>query len=102
MTDTTEQATLADPTTAEVFETVSTMLKDILAEAEVDDVEITMDSGITEDLELESIDLVTLASRLAERYGEQVNLAEFLAEMELDEIISLTVGSLVRYVVSSL
>ena len=101
MTETTDQATITDPATAEVFETVSAMLSEILAEAEVDDLTITMDSGVTEDLELESIDLVTLASKLAQRYGDQVNLAEFLAEMELDEIISLTVGSLVRYVVSA-
>ncbi|MFI0959994.1 acyl carrier protein [Streptomyces sp. NPDC021080] len=68
----------------------------------LDDVEIGMATTFNRDLELESIDLVTLAGLLEERYGERVNFAEFLAGMEFDEIIELTVGRLVEYVVASL
>lgn len=68
----------------------------------LDDVEIGMDTTFNRDLELESIDLVTLAGLLEERYGGRVNFAEFLAGMEFDEIIELTVGRLVEYVVTSL
>ncbi|MCQ9181599.1 acyl carrier protein [Streptomyces sp. IBSBF 2953] len=68
----------------------------------LDDVEIGMGTTFNRDLELESIDLVTLAGLLQERYGERVNFAEFLADMEFEEIIELTVGRLVEYVVTSL
>ncbi|WP_327319446.1 acyl carrier protein [Streptomyces sp. NBC_01235] len=68
----------------------------------LDDVEIGMTTTFNRDLELESIDLVTLAGLLQERYGDRVNFAEFLAGMEFDEIIELTVGRLVEYVVTSL
>ncbi|MBO7940906.1 MULTISPECIES: acyl carrier protein [Streptomyces] len=68
----------------------------------LDDVEIDMGTSFNRDLELESIDLVTLAGMLQERYGERVNLAEFLAGLEFDEIIELTVGDLVEYVVAQL
>ncbi|MFB7336216.1 acyl carrier protein [Streptomyces adustus] len=68
----------------------------------LDDVEIGMTTTFNRDLELESIDLVTLSGLLEERYGGQVNFAEFLAGMEFDEIVELTVGRLVEYVVSSL
>ncbi|MGI5134180.1 MULTISPECIES: acyl carrier protein [unclassified Streptomyces] len=68
----------------------------------LDDVQIGMHTTFNRDLELESIDLVTLAGLLEERYGQQVNFAEFLAGMEFDEIIELTVGRLVEYVVTSL
>ncbi|MFJ5264830.1 acyl carrier protein [Streptomyces sp. NPDC088387] len=68
----------------------------------VDDIEIGMTTTFNRDLELESIDLVALAGLLQERYGERVNFAEFLADMEFDEIIELTVGRLVEYVVQSL
>lgn len=68
----------------------------------LDDVEIGMATTFNRDLELESIDLVTLAGLLQERYGERVNFAEFLAGMDFDEIIELTVGRLVEYVVTSL
>lgn len=61
-----------------------------------------MDTMLGDDLELESIDLVTLAGHLEERYGERVNLAEFLAGLDIDSIIALTVGDLVRHVRDSL
>ncbi|MEU3572138.1 phosphopantetheine-binding protein [Kitasatospora sp. NPDC036755] len=78
------------------------MLAAVLEEYGLDDAEVTMESRFTEDLELESIDLVTLAGQLQERWGDRINFAEFLAGMELDEIIGLTVGRLVRHVVERL
>ncbi|MFI6446623.1 phosphopantetheine-binding protein [Kitasatospora sp. NPDC050543] len=78
------------------------MLAGVLEEYGLDDAEVTMESRFTEDLELESIDLVTLAGQLQERWGERVNFAEFIAGMELDEIIQLTVGRLVHYVLDRL
>jgi acyl carrier protein len=81
-----------------VLSEIGEMLRTVLDEAGVDDVDITMASSFHDDLELESIDLVVLAGLLAQRYGEQVNLAEFLAEMSLDEVIGLRVGRLVEFV----
>ncbi|WP_280716892.1 acyl carrier protein [Kitasatospora sp. MAP5-34] len=82
------------------------MLATVLEEYGLDDAEaaaeVTMESRFTEDLELESIDLVTLAGQLRERWGDRINFAEFIAGMELDEIIGLTVGRLVRHVVDRL
>ncbi|MFG2602003.1 acyl carrier protein [Streptomyces sp. NPDC048514] len=92
----------AQPTADTVLTEVTGMLRTVLAEYGDDDVEIGMSTTFNQDLELESIDLVTLAGLLEERYGGRVNLAEFLAGMEFDEIIELTVGRLVEYVVWSL
>jgi acyl carrier protein len=85
-----------------VLAEVTGMLREVLAEYGDDDVVIGMCTTFNRDLELESIDLVTLAGLLEERYAGRVNLAEFLAGMEFDEIIELTVGRLVEYVVRSL
>ncbi|GAA1212692.1 MULTISPECIES: acyl carrier protein [Streptomyces violaceusniger group] len=85
-----------------VLAEISGMLRTMLDEYGLDDIEITMETRFTEDLELESIDLVTLAGSLEARYGRQVNFAEFVADLELDEIIDLTVGRLVEYVVRCL
>ncbi|MFJ9818987.1 acyl carrier protein [Streptomyces sp. NPDC101151] len=92
----------AQPTTDIVLAEITGMLRTLLAEYGEDDVEIGMSTTFNRDLELESIDLVTLAGLLEERYGRRVNLAEFLAGMEFDEIIELTVGRLVEHVVRSL
>ncbi|MEV5884828.1 phosphopantetheine-binding protein [Streptomyces sp. NPDC052020] len=68
----------------------------------LDDIEIGMDTRFDRDLELESIYLVALADLLEERYGSRINFAEFLAGLELDEIIQLTVGRLVEHIVKTL
>jgi acyl carrier protein len=85
-----------------VFTEIDGMLRQVLAELGVDDVEITEQTAFNEDLELESIDLVTLTALISERWGEPVNLAEFLADKELDEVIALKVGDLVDFVCGAL
>jgi acyl carrier protein len=90
---TSEQAVLAE---------IAGMLRAMLDEYGLDDTEITMETRFTEDLELESIDLVTLAGSLEARWGRQVNFAEFVAGLDLDEIIDLRVGRLVEYVAGCL
>jgi acyl carrier protein len=95
--------TTADPLlTDTVLGEIDTMLRGILDEYGLDDAEIAMETKFHDDLELESIDLVTLAGKLEERYGSAVNFAEFIADLELDEIIALTVGRLAQYVASAL
>ncbi|MGH3826950.1 MAG: acyl carrier protein [Pseudonocardiaceae bacterium] len=82
---------------------LSGMLREVLGEYELGaDSEITAATTFFGDLELESIDLVVLAGHLEARYGSRVNIAEFIATLELDEIIGLTVGRLVDYVLDCL
>ncbi|MBN6038565.1 acyl carrier protein [Amycolatopsis sp. 195334CR] len=88
--------------TERILAEITEMIEVVLADYGTGDVEIGMDTLFTDDLEMESIDLVALAGQLQERYGEQVNFAEFIAGLELDEIIGLTVGALVRHVEGSL
>jgi acyl carrier protein len=88
---------------AVVLREISGILRRVREEYELADVvEITMDTRFQEDLELESIDLVELAGHLDARYGNQVNFAEFIADLELEEIIQLDIGRLVDFVVACL
>jgi acyl carrier protein len=77
-------------------------LRDDLAEVMGDDVllavDITPDTRFDDDLALESIEFVALGEVLRERYGDRVDFAAFIAGMELDEIMSLTVGRLLAYI----
>ena len=85
-----------------VFTEIAGMLRTVLDELGVADVEINERTSFNEDLELESIDLVTLTGLISQRWGEPVNLAEFLADKDLDEVITLKVGDLVDFVVTAL
>jgi acyl carrier protein len=83
---------------SEVLETVVGMIVGMLGEYVEEGLDIGRDTTFHDDLELESVDLVTLADLLMERYGPQVNLAEYFAEKDLDEVIAMTVGEVVDYV----
>lgn len=85
-----------------VFEDIRTMVTKLLDQYGLDDEEISRDTLFQDDLGLESIDLVTLGGMLAEHYGDRVNLAEFLAEQQIDEVIGLTIGTLADFVSAAL
>jgi acyl carrier protein len=59
---------------------------------------ITMDTTFGADLELESIEFVALADRLRTEFGDRVNFVAFLSDKNVDDMVSLTVGDVVRYV----
>ncbi|MBC9712329.1 acyl carrier protein [Streptomyces sp. TRM66268-LWL] len=77
-------------------------LRAVLDDLEFEDAPITRETRFVEDLDLESIDLVTLTSELRERYGDRVDFPAWFASLELSEIIGLTVGQLADYIVGRL
>lgn len=85
-----------------VFDTVVELLTPLVGDLDVLDIEITPDTTFLEELQLESIDLVTFTGILAEHYGADVNLAEYLAQKDLDEVIELRVGDIAAYVATQL
>ncbi|MDT3440036.1 MULTISPECIES: acyl carrier protein [Pseudofrankia] len=96
----------ADPTLdaleARVLGEIAEMLRDVIGEEYVVDMEITMDTSFNEDLELESIEFVTLADRMRVTYGDQVDFVGFLAEMDVDRVINMRVGEVVHFIADSL
>jgi acyl carrier protein len=101
----TTDAPITDAPTREVTEesvlaTVTELIGEIIGEDYMADIEVTMESTITEDLELESIEFVALAEKLRDRYGESVDFVDWVAGMELEQIILLTVGQLVGFIVA--
>jgi acyl carrier protein len=87
-----------------VLDELRGMLRRILGEfgfSADDAAAVTTDTTFYGDLEMESIDLVALAGQLAERYGDAVNFAEFLAAFDLDQVIDLRVGQLVGHIVAA-
>jgi acyl carrier protein len=85
-----------------VLATIGELLVDVIGEEYVLGLEIGMETSFNADLELESIEFVALAAMLREHYGARVDFVAFLAEKEVDEIIALTVGELVRHIDASL
>jgi acyl carrier protein len=90
--------TIPLPTAAEVLAELRAVILRILRMDPADDFAVEPGARLTEELGLESIDLVNIGAMLTERYGEAVNLAVYLADREIDDVIELTVGALVGFV----
>jgi acyl carrier protein len=89
------------PYTADVLDVVRDMLVDVIGPEYLIDLTVELETSFDQDLELESLEFVALAERLLQHYGGQVDFVAWLATMELDEIIGLTVGDLVAFIVAS-
>jgi acyl carrier protein len=81
-----------------VLERLAVILREVIGEAWAEDVEIGPDTSFNRDLELESIEFVTLSERLQNEFGKKVDFAGWLADMELDQIINLRVGQVVDFI----
>jgi acyl carrier protein len=82
----------------QVFETVAGLIREVIGDDAGLGPEITLETSFYEDLALESIELVALAHKIKERYGEGVDLVTWLAGKDLDAILALRVGDLVELV----
>lgn len=74
----------------------------VIGDPDLQHIPITMETTFGGDLELESIEFVALADRLRTEFGERVNFVAFLSQMNVDDMVSLTVGDVVRYVAGRL
>lgn len=63
---------------------------------------VTASCRLENDLWLDSVELAALAELLQSAYGNEVDLAAFLAGLEIDRLIGLTVGDLVSYIAGCL
>jgi acyl carrier protein len=77
--------------------TVTGILRDVLElDAELG-LPLTAETSFSNDLEIESIELVSFVEKLQACYDE-VNFVDWLSHKELDEIIQLTVGDVVAFI----
>lgn len=85
-----------------VFDEVVEMVTEVIGEDFLLDEEITPETSFNDDLALESIEFVELSEKLQEHYGERVNMVAFIADMDVDGIMAITVGQLVGYIEAQL
>lgn len=85
-----------------IVATITEILVEVIGDEFLLDVEVTMATTFSHDLELESIEFVAMAEKLQERYAGRVDFTAFLAGLEIDEILALSVGQLAGHVARAL
>jgi acyl carrier protein len=86
----------------DVLDQVVRILAEVVGEDFLLDTEITPDTTFSDDLALESIEFVALSEKLNEHYGDRVDFVAFIGDMDLDDIMSMTVGTLAGYIETQL
>ncbi|MGP4023613.1 hypothetical protein [Actinomadura sp. 3N407] len=74
------------------------MLTEVVGEEFLLDVEIGPETTFSDALALESIEFAALADLLRARYGDDADLSAFIAGLDLDQILNLTVGDVADHV----
>jgi acyl carrier protein len=83
-----------------VLATVAGLIEEVIGDEFLEEMSIGRETSFAEDLELESIEFVALSELLLEHYGETVDFIAWLSDMEVPEIVGLTVGELVDFIAS--
>jgi acyl carrier protein len=82
--------------------TVEQAIIDVVGEEFYEECEVGLDSTFAEDIELESIEVMEIAEKLIETYGDKVDFVAWFADMELEDLVEITVGSVVDFIVTTL
>ena len=83
---------------AGVLDELRTLLREAAGEDAAWAARIGAHSRIEDDLGLDSVEVAALDQLLRRRYGPRVDLRAYLAGLDLDELLALTVADLVRLV----
>jgi len=86
----------------EVHENLITTIIDVVGQEFYEECNVTLDSTFAEDIELESMEMMEIADKMIQKYDGKVDFVAWFANMELDEIIELTVGQVVDFITKSL
>ncbi|SHF29117.1 acyl carrier protein [Pedobacter caeni] len=83
---------------SEIFDLMKQFITEVIGEEFVEEMDITMESSFTKDLEMDSIEIVSFSEKIKNHFGEQIDFTGWLSNMDLDELINLNLGTIVNYI----
>lgn len=83
---------------SEIFDLMKQFITEVIGEEFVEEMDITMESSFTKDLEMDSIEIVSFSEKIKIHFGEQIDFTSWLSNMDLDELINLNLGTIVNYI----
>ncbi|MCX2453791.1 acyl carrier protein [Pedobacter sp. PLR] len=82
----------------EIFDLMTQFITEVIGEEFVEEMDITMESSFTKDLEMDSIEIVSFSEKIKTHFGEQIDFTGWLSNMDLDQLINLNLGTIVNYI----
>ncbi|TWP30956.1 acyl carrier protein [Apibacter muscae] len=86
----------------EVYEQLKKYIIEIIGEDIAEELDISPKSIFTKDLEMDSIEIVSLAEKVKTKYGDVIDFNGWLSEMEMEQLIKLSIEDIVNLIVDAL
>jgi acyl carrier protein len=85
-----------------IIRDITAVIRQAVAEDWIQEFEIGANTSFNDDLDLESVEFVTIAAGLQQHFGEQIDLIGWLSTKSFDDLIALRVGNIAEFVSNSL
>jgi acyl carrier protein len=85
-----------------IIRDITAVIRNAVAEDWIQEFDIGPNTSFNGDLDLESVEFVTIAAGLQQHFGEQIDLIGWLSTKSFDDLIALRVGNIAEFVSSSL
>lgn len=82
----------------EIYLELKQFVGEIIGDDILEELNVTPDSVFTKDVEMDSIEIVSFAEKVKDKYGEQVDFTGWLSNMGMDELINLSFGHIVNFI----
>jgi len=92
---------LENQLTVDTYNVLKSMIMKIIGKEFIEESQIKMDSKINQDLRLDRFDAEVLRNNIVSHYGAQIDLYYLIHTLEVDEIINLTVGHVVNFIIAA-
>ncbi|MDR6786521.1 acyl carrier protein [Pedobacter africanus] len=77
---------------------VKQFITEVIGEEFVEEMDISLESSFTKDLEMDSIEIVSFSEKIKAHFGEDIDFTGWLSGMDLDQLINLKLGDIVNYI----
>jgi acyl carrier protein len=81
-----------------VNDVVMKLLSDVIGAEFFAEYDVSSDSTLTGDLEMESMEIVELAEKIKVYYQNKVDMSEWMAKLSLEKLVALNVGDVTEFV----
>lgn len=82
----------------ELFTLLKGFITEVIGAEFVEEMDITLDSSFTKDLEMDSIEIVSFSEKIKAHFGDQIDFTGWLSSMDLDELINLDLRMIINYI----
>lgn len=77
---------------------VMKLLSDVIGEEFFAEYDVSSESTLTGDLEMESMEIVELAEKIKNYYSGKIDLSEWMAKLSLEKLVALAVGDITGFI----